>query len=105
MGNSFNEPMVNRPLTCYDVYHRNTAHQGRYVAVSQISCARVAFSPMEDATIILGFDVTLGNLAVHLAQFLEETVIGGGIDDFHFNCCLLCPQTLELQLKCALRSL
>ena len=98
MGNSFNEPLVNRPLTCYDVYHRNTAHQGRYVAVSQISCARVAFSPMEDATIILGFDVTLGNLVVHLAQFLEEPAIrgiNGDTDDFGCNYHLLCPQTHE----------
>jgi hypothetical protein len=32
-------------------------------------------------------------------QFLKEPIIGGGIDDFGFNCHCLCPQTLELPLN------
>jgi hypothetical protein len=49
--------------------------------------------------LIFELDVTLVNLVIHLAQFLEKAAIGGGTDDFGFDCRLLSPQTLEPQLN------
>ncbi len=49
--------------------------------------------------LIFELDVTLGNLVIHLTQFLEKAAIGGGTDDFGFNCRLLSPETLEPQLN------
>ncbi len=48
---------------------------------------------------IFELNVTLGNLVIHLVQFLEKATIGGGTDDFGFDCPLLSPQTLETQLN------
>jgi hypothetical protein len=45
--------------------------------------------------LVIEFNVTSGNLAVYLLQFLEKPLIGGGLDDFGFNSHLLSPQTLE----------
>ncbi len=38
-------------------------------------------------------------LDVILKQFLEKAAIGGGTDDFGFDCRLLSPQTIEPQLN------
>ena len=35
--------------------------------------------------LIIELDVTLGDLVIHLSQFLEEPEIGEGTDDFGFN--------------------
>ncbi len=49
--------------------------------------------------LIFELDVTLGDLVIHLMQFLEKAAISGGTDDFGFDCSLLSPQTLEPQLN------
>jgi hypothetical protein len=48
---------------------------------------------------IFELDVTLGDLVIHLAQFLKKAAIGGGTDNFGFDCHLLSPQNLEPQLN------
>jgi hypothetical protein len=49
--------------------------------------------------LIFELDVTPGNLVIHLVQLIEKAAIGGGTDDFGFDCRLLSPQTLEPQLN------
>ncbi len=49
--------------------------------------------------LITEFNVALGNFVVHLLQILEEPAIGRGINDFGFNCHLLCPLASALELN------